>query len=250
MRTNAKLNLFLLITGSVFIAFLSVFLFTRSALIKNFVLTETGQIGDTIGGITSPIFGLIGFVLVFYSFKEQFRANKIQLQALENEKNDRQNLEFINFLTKLVENLDEKIDLFEIHEKKPGTVSNGFRPFDSGQEIVYLKINGAKAIRKFCMQISSIGNSSFNDKQVTFNNYDGLADLYYLINYLGYINTKLKSSKVQSDSIELLKERFNLIYRIKIQEPFNELLYSYRHNASRIKIFEELDLIRKQMEEK
>lgn len=40
-------------------------------------LKETGPIGDTIGGLTAPIIGLIGSLLVYYSFKAQLRANKI-----------------------------------------------------------------------------------------------------------------------------------------------------------------------------
>lgn len=39
---------------------------------------DTGPIGDTIGGITAPIVGLLGAYLVYVSFKAQVEANKIQ----------------------------------------------------------------------------------------------------------------------------------------------------------------------------
>lgn len=48
--------------------------------------TKTGEIGDTIGGITAPIAHLIGAFLVFISFKTQIRANEIQQKALKKEK--------------------------------------------------------------------------------------------------------------------------------------------------------------------
>ena len=38
--------------------------------------SDTGQIGDTIGGITAPFVGLLGALLVYKSFKAQIEANK------------------------------------------------------------------------------------------------------------------------------------------------------------------------------
>lgn len=46
---------------------------------------EKGQIGDTIGGLTTPVFNLIASILVFISFREQYKANQLQKQALDNE---------------------------------------------------------------------------------------------------------------------------------------------------------------------
>lgn len=45
-----------------------------------------GEIGDTIGGLTAPIIGLISALLVYVSFREQRIANEIQIKALEEEK--------------------------------------------------------------------------------------------------------------------------------------------------------------------
>lgn len=54
-----------LVIGAALI-FLSPILFTRDFGLLDF--NHTGEIGDTIGGLTSPIIGLIGAVLVFLSF--------------------------------------------------------------------------------------------------------------------------------------------------------------------------------------
>lgn len=40
--------------------------------------TETGEIGSTIGGITAPITGIIGAVLIYLALVEQRKANTIQ----------------------------------------------------------------------------------------------------------------------------------------------------------------------------
>ncbi|MCA6381350.1 MAG: hypothetical protein IM610_16570 [Cytophagales bacterium] len=41
-------------------------------------LPDSGQIGDTIGGMTAPFIGLINAYLVFGAFKTQIRANELQ----------------------------------------------------------------------------------------------------------------------------------------------------------------------------
>lgn len=48
-----------------------------------FDFRETGQIGDTIGGITAPIVGLASAILIYLSFSAQIKANKITLEATQ-----------------------------------------------------------------------------------------------------------------------------------------------------------------------
>lgn len=46
-----------------------------------FSFNHTGQIGDTIGGITAPLVGLVSAILIYLAFKVQIRANlEIQRQ--------------------------------------------------------------------------------------------------------------------------------------------------------------------------
>jgi hypothetical protein len=64
----SKQNKRLLILGIILI-FTSLYIFTRPALFASFDFSESGQIGDTIGGITAPIINLIGAYLVYISFQ-------------------------------------------------------------------------------------------------------------------------------------------------------------------------------------
>lgn len=80
-----KQNIGILAIGIVLI-FISLYLFTRPALISSFDFSNTGEIGDTIGGITAPIINLIGAFLVYVSFQAQLEANRIQVKALNDEK--------------------------------------------------------------------------------------------------------------------------------------------------------------------
>lgn len=77
----------MLILGSgIFLIFLSLYIFTRPVIFASWNFTETGQIGDTIGGISGPIINLIGAYLVYISFQAQIEANRIQATALKDEK--------------------------------------------------------------------------------------------------------------------------------------------------------------------
>ena len=74
-----------LIVGLILICISSIWIFTRKAVLSDFDLTQTGQIGDTIGGITAPVINILGSILIYLSFKEQYRANQIQAKTLQNE---------------------------------------------------------------------------------------------------------------------------------------------------------------------
>jgi len=80
-----KNNIAILIIGIILI-FISLYIFTRPAIFSAWDFSSTGQIGDTIGGITGPVINLIGAFLVYISFQAQIKANKIQSDALAEEK--------------------------------------------------------------------------------------------------------------------------------------------------------------------
>jgi len=56
---------------AILLSFLSLYIITRPAILNVFDFSNTGSIGDTIGGITAPIINLIGALLVYITFKEQ-----------------------------------------------------------------------------------------------------------------------------------------------------------------------------------
>jgi hypothetical protein len=64
----------------VIIIILLVFTFFAPILFTSFTIIDfsnTGEIGDTIGGITAPFVNLVAAFLVYISFREQIKANKL-----------------------------------------------------------------------------------------------------------------------------------------------------------------------------
>lgn len=60
--------------------FFGPWLFTHPYLLSwdSFDFSQTGEIGDTIGGITAPIVGLISILLLWWTLTEQLKFNKEQ----------------------------------------------------------------------------------------------------------------------------------------------------------------------------
>lgn len=58
--------------------------FTQISAIVDF--TETGQIGDTIGGITAPFFAICSIYVTFLAFWIQYKFNSAQKTDLDKER--------------------------------------------------------------------------------------------------------------------------------------------------------------------
>jgi hypothetical protein len=79
-----------LLTAGILLVFsaFAPFLFTKyySGIVFN---SETGSIGDTIGGITAPFLSLIGAILVFAALRAQVKANEIVFKQFDKEEKEK-----------------------------------------------------------------------------------------------------------------------------------------------------------------
>lgn len=74
MKQISNIQLLLIIT---FIILIIPPLLTNISIFHWFDYSSSGQIGDTIGGITAPFINGLAALLVFITFKEQVKANKL-----------------------------------------------------------------------------------------------------------------------------------------------------------------------------
>jgi len=89
--------IFLIIAGILMLfSFIVPILFTRGIMPWDF--TETGQIGDTIGGLMNPFIAIGGVIMTFLAFYMQLRANQIQRE------------QFVKSINR--NNVNEKIDCY------------------------------------------------------------------------------------------------------------------------------------------
>lgn len=149
-----KVSIILTIISLLLIIFacLAPLIFTQCNSLVDF--TNTGQIGDTIGGTMGPIVALAGVFMTFIAFLMQVDANKIQscqlrksfnLGRLENKIESRNALQLmsvdINVMIKDVDAVCERIDKFyiAIKEKPTGDIPFFFTPKQS--RLRYTSIN-------------------------------------------------------------------------------------------------------------
>jgi len=79
----------LLLVGGLVIVIMP-FLLTGEYFHERFNFSDTGQIGDTIGGITAPFMNLIGAFLVFYALQAQVKANELIQDQIDKDNEEKE----------------------------------------------------------------------------------------------------------------------------------------------------------------
>ena len=198
-------------------------------LITPFVLTqkwitiidfsETGEVGDTIGGTLGPLVALIGAILVYISFREQYRTNLLQWEALEEEKRirkDEQEERKIednqNLIWKLIDDIQQQIYHSEIIKiKKPLGMPRSYNKI-ANDELEYDVLNESVYRISLDLYLALSRVSNFNKKQ-------NISTYHYP---LFFQKLKQQSSTVSdaysklpsSDKIDEIIERFNKLEKI------------------------------------
>jgi hypothetical protein len=106
---------------------------------------ETGPIGDTIGGIAGPVLNFAGLLVVYFSLREQFDSNQIQIRNFNDEQQRSANENTISTAFKIIDDL--RAETRRIHEKLQfhDNFPNGIAPpidpqkFPDFQDVNYTK---------------------------------------------------------------------------------------------------------------
>ncbi len=86
----------------IFLCVMAPLIATQRVFWESFDFSQTGQIGDTIGGITGPIVNIIGAILVFYALKAQIDANRLIQDQFDEQKADEVNRKKLLYITEQV----------------------------------------------------------------------------------------------------------------------------------------------------
>jgi hypothetical protein len=206
---NILLTVVLLI-GIILICIACVFAITRTAYFPVFDLSKTGQIGDTIGGITSPILGIIGSWLVYLSFRQQFLANQLQQESLRKEVNER----YISREFSQIENLFNLIkqDIINLEYSSLRQPKQSYiRKPTSDIEFEHYSVKGITSIVEFN------SNLNFTYTSKIYKLYF-LKQLNHILHQLKYIEQKIIRLDVPIVDKEYLEEIIKSYYQ-NILEP-------------------------------
>lgn len=180
-------------------------------------LTNTGQIGDTIGGITAPFINLLGALLVYISFKEQNNANKIQAE---------QNA--FNLLHELFKDLKSELENITFSSKnvQEGKIYQGMKA-----QNVFIEILTSRIINKDFKK-----NSFFKEYLFLMGNIEIFIDI---------VNESTASHKEKTYILRL----FHFFYITKIKNPLLEMIELTKNHEIHQEFNSILTEIEKLMEE-
>lgn len=175
---------------------------------------NTGEIGDTIGGITSPFINVIGAILVFLALRAQIDANlliqdQMDLQELE-KKLENESKQLNNYY----DNLKSNIDNFEY--------SNINIYFESGDRVY----RGSEAIFKliddyFC---------AYHGNEDDLKNNPKITELTSMIEICDILLSKIKASNIPDRETLWNLTSHQFLYRVfpRMSIDFPDKIDTYR----------------------
>lgn len=118
------------------ICLLTPLIFTLPLELTDF--TGTGEIGDTIGGITAPFINVLGAILVFLALKAQIQANLIIQDQIDQQEIDKKLENESKQLNHYYSNLKSSIDGFKYSTIEPWDIGeSNKKPILEGSEAIY-----------------------------------------------------------------------------------------------------------------
>ena len=210
MNTKIMKRARILLIVGVILILLAPLILTRALGIIDF--SNTGQIGDTIGGITAPIASLVGSILVFFALEAQIEANQIIQEQMKVQKDEESQKKQLQNLLDQFKMLREDINDFSYITFKSDSTD------EEKNSISYLTRTGRDAFRQVI-----VGMKQYKTNQHL--------DLYKLNHKLGEVKSILLAmdsllKQTDSATIELTDKVFlrNLIsyqFNSKISHAFD-----------------------------
>lgn len=187
-----KKHILIILLISIIFTFLAPLLFTLKLNLIDF--TETGQIGDTIGGITAPFINILNAILIYIAFTEQLNANNLLKDQIAEEKDkEKQRLENIkrlitfdieNNIIPSLESLKEEIIIY-LKNKETGILST-YSTFPELNDGIYTNINHSDLLKIYDIDFKCI------------------TQIYLYVNYLNKITPLNISHKYPTDRNSLI----------------------------------------------
>ena len=206
-KQRLKQSKLILLIG-ILLVIIAPYVLTRNFGILSF--DETGQIGDTIGGITAPIVNLIGAVLVYFAFLVQLDANQLIFQQIKEEKSEQKINQNRNYVFEIFKLLKEELYSFSITEEKRIGRS-------SSETTVMVEYKGLEAIEKMLYNLMH-DHEGFGSEVYKLKEFQNIIELFK--KFL----TTLKETQLNQIDKKYFLESVEYMYTSKIKSSLEELI--------------------------
>ena len=177
-----------------------------------FDFTNTGQIGDTIGGITAPITNLIGAILVYYAFLVQLDANKLIFQQIQEEKAEQKISKNREYIFEIFKFLKEEFYSFTI---------TGEKRIGSGDQskYIFVEYRGVEAIEKMFHKLMRN-----HDKKSWHSGNTKLLEFLSIISLFKNFLSKLNEVEISQIDKKFFLENVEYIYVSKMKVSIDKII--------------------------
>lgn len=200
-----KLDRNAIIIGLVGIIFLFGFTIIATQYNLWFDYNNTGQIGDTIGGLTAPIIGIFSALLIYLSFRAQIQANLTIQQQITDQKKEGD------------EKKEREIQMEMYKEIKDAILSYKFET-----------MIGIEAIHRYFFLLQDKNSSTLFKKHFVFRNIFELIKI--LINRINDATNREIDSKLALILIDYLNNQImtESSYKILLHKDFEETRIEFK----------------------
>lgn len=196
------------------IILISPLLFTRSLGIIDF--TNTGEIGDTIGGITAPFASLLGSILVFFALRAQIDANLLIQNQIASQKQEEENNKVLRYFLDQYKIIREDINNFSINEVRNNQHAYLYPNKNSNTTVV--THHGSSAF--FYVLYSSKDLMSIHPFEMLQTN-PKLNEVISLLNSLDNLLSKILDSGIPRDDREYHINMIAHLFNTKLRAAFD-----------------------------
>lgn len=203
----------------IFIVFISIICFFPTWFTKsgNWDFRETGQIGDTIGGIMSPFVAIAAAILTFLAFWVQFKANEQQRKDIALERFESNFFELLHFHQEITNGLLLKCHTRTKEQQYVYVEEKGRDVFQLLYEDIFITNKDSKAKKEYT-GIKDVIIKNDNDwNNAYLNSPIGFLDHYFRLLYriLKYIDD---SSKKIPEMTKSKKYEYTSIVRATLSQ--------------------------------
>lgn len=193
----------LLLVGGLVILIMP-FLLTSEYFHERFNFSDTGQIGDTIGGITAPFMNLIGASLVFYALLAQVKANELIQDQIDKDNEEKECENEGQNLNQIYSYLTDSINSFHFKTLPLEQLKN----IDDVQTETEFK--GGEAFYHLFSQI----RCHYHGTQEELHSHQAVSELLSVLKIMDLLLDKLKDTKSKNREILITLVRHLFDYKI------------------------------------
>lgn len=188
-----------------------------------FDFTDTGNIGDTIGGITAPFINVISAILIFLALKAQIQANMIVQVQINKQIIDKEQDMESKQMKQYYSNLKNNIDTFKYSTLKMSEIGAENKIHLQGSEAIY------KMLEDFIVD--------YRDPKIEIDitSNPKITEFISILKICNRLLDKIRNSEIPDKEMHWILTTHQYLYRVFPRLSLEYPEYNHKHYAEGFK---------------